>query len=91
MSRASCRILALLLFAAFGALSFTRSMWRNHLMGKAAFLQHQAQRYDKTFATFSHPFSHYLGFVLVLAFGFAIYEAWVLLITRLFASRSNTA
>ncbi len=90
MTRASCRILALLLFAAFGAASFTHSMWRNHLMGKAVFLQHQAQRYDKSYATLSHPAGHYVGFFIVVTFGFALYEAWVLLITKLFASRSNT-
>ncbi len=90
MSRASCRILALLIFAALSAVSFTHSMWHNHAMGKAAFLQHQTMRYDKSYANLSHPLSHFLGFFLVATFGFALYEAWVLLITKLFASRPTT-
>jgi uncharacterized membrane protein len=90
MSRTSCRILALLLWAAAGAAFFMHDIWRERLMGKAAFVQHQAQRYDKNLAISSHPLVHSIGFFVIVTLGFALYEAWVLLITSLCASRSNT-
>jgi hypothetical protein len=77
------RLLALIVFAgSIGPLISNRE-WKQHALGRDAYLTHEANFFDKNIANLSHPAAHSIGLAIVFGLTIAIYDLLAFLLYKL--------
>jgi len=58
-------------------------------MGRVAYPQYEAVRFDKHIGTMTHPFGQFVGLSIFIGIFMTIYEGVVFVISKLFSAESQ--